>query len=53
VGRPLDLEELATGLRRLGVPAGRSRRIVSEVVRTMPRSEITEARVMRRAIAAI
>jgi hypothetical protein len=47
----LDLEALAQGLVRLGVGVRRSRQIVGAAVRALPRGEITEAGVLRRALA--
>jgi len=49
----LDLDDLAGGLTRLGVPAGRSRQIIVAALESLPRAEITEANVLRRAIASI
>ena len=51
--RALDLEALAHGLARLGVPLGRSRRIVRASLDALPPAEITEAAVLRRALASI
>jgi 5-methylcytosine-specific restriction endonuclease McrA len=48
-----DLDDLAHGLMRLGVPAVRSRRMIDAAVGSLPRGEITEASVLRRAIASI
>jgi hypothetical protein len=50
---PLDLDELALGLRRLGVPAVRSRSMVRAAIESLPRGEISEANVLRRALASI
>ena len=52
-GCGVDLEALAQGLVRLGVPVARSRRIIGSVVDGMPRDELTEASVLRGALAAI
>ena len=49
----LNLDDLEHGLMRLGVPAARSRRIVDAAVGALPRAELTEANVLRRAVASI
>ena len=49
----LNLDALSHGLIRLGVPAARSRRIIGAVVAGLPRAEITEANVLRKALASI
>jgi hypothetical protein len=49
----LDLDDLACGLMRLGVPALRSRRIIDAAVLSLPPDETTEARVLQRAIASL
>ena len=49
----LDLDDLARGLMRLGVPAIRSRRIIHAAIEATPPAEITEASVLRRAIASL
>ena len=49
----LDLDDLAGGLTRLGVPAGRSRRLIAAAIEALPGTEIAEANVLRRAIASI
>ena len=51
--RALDLDALAFGLTRLGLPAARSRRILSAALEALPHGEITEAGVLRRALASI
>ena len=45
--------DLAHGLVRLGVPAVRSRRIIDAAIETLAPAEITEANVLRRAVASI
>jgi hypothetical protein len=47
-----DLEDLARGLVRLGVPVTRSRQLVASAMQGIPASERTEANVLRRALAA-
>ena len=49
----VDLEAIAQGLMRLGVGAARSRAIVRAVVDALPRDELTEANVLRHAVASI
>ncbi|HXV77462.1 MAG TPA: HNH endonuclease signature motif containing protein [Candidatus Polarisedimenticolaceae bacterium] len=50
-GHGLDLESLAHGLQRLGQPLARSREIIAAAARALPRGELTEAAVLRRALA--
>ncbi len=52
-GHTVDVEAIAHGLMRLGVPARRSREIVSAVVDALPQEELTEANVLRQAVASI
>jgi len=49
----LDLEGLACGLMRLGVPAVRSRQIINAAIEALPSAETTEATVLRAAIASL
>lgn len=49
----VDVEAIAHGLMRLGVPARRSREIVSAVVAALPQEDLTEANVLRQAVASI
>ena len=51
--RALDLDDLAGGLKRLGVSAARSRRMIAAAIEALPRAETTEANVLRKAIASI
>ena len=51
--RTLNLDDLACGLTRLGVPAIRSRRIISAAIESLPAAEATEAGVLRRALATL
>jgi len=52
-GRGLDLEALAHGLMRLGLPIVRSRQIIGAAIEALRRGEIAEAGVLRRALALI
>jgi hypothetical protein len=47
----LDLDVLAHGLIRLGVPAARSRRIIDAAIQAIPPGQTTEESVLRRALA--
>jgi hypothetical protein len=47
----LDVEALAQGVERLGVPLGRSRQLVGTAIATVPVAEISEATVLRRVLA--
>jgi len=49
----LNLGDLAQGLMRLGLTADRSMRMIETAVAALPRGEVTEASVLRRAVAAI
>ena len=49
----LNLDELAGGLTRLGVSGVRSRRIIDAAIATIPPAEVTEATVLRRALASL
>ena len=49
----LNLGDLAQGLTRLGVGALRSKRMIGAAVKGLPPGELTEANVLRRAIASI
>ncbi len=49
----LDLDALACGLIRLGVPAARSTKIIGAAVEALPCDQLTEANVLRSAIASI
>jgi 5-methylcytosine-specific restriction endonuclease McrA len=49
----LNLDDLTCGLMRLGVPRGRSKQMIDAAVEALPRGELTEANVLRRAIASI
>jgi hypothetical protein len=49
----LDLDGLACGLMRLGVPAIRSRRIINAAIEALPSAETTEATVLRAALASL
>jgi hypothetical protein len=50
-GVTLNLEDIAYGLVRLGVPIRRSRKLVNAAAAALPRSERTEASVLRRSLA--
>jgi hypothetical protein len=52
-GVTLNLEDIAYGLVRLGVPIRRSRKLVNAAAAALPRSERTEASVLRRSLALI
>jgi len=47
----LDLDDLASALVRLGIPAERSRRLVEKAHAALPTGTRTEAGVLRRALA--
>jgi len=49
----LDVEMLACGLVRLGVPVARSRTAVTAAIHALPRAGLTEANVLRKAVASI
>lgn len=49
----LNLDDLACGLTRLGVSAIRSRRIIDAAIAALPPDEMTEATVLRRALASL
>ena len=46
-------DDLAHGLIRLGLPAGRSRRLIDAAIKALPRAELTESNVLRTAIRSI
>ena len=52
-GGSLDLDALAHGLTRLGVPAPRSRRLIGAALAALPPTQHTEASVLRHALASI
>jgi 5-methylcytosine-specific restriction endonuclease McrA len=49
----VNREDLAHGLRRLGVPMARSRQLIDAAIASLPPAEATEAEVLRRAIRSI
>jgi len=49
----LNRDDLAQGLRRLGVPLGRSRQLIDAAIAALPRAEATEEEVLRQAIRSI
>ncbi len=49
----MDVDALGHGLRRLGVPAARSKQIIGAAIVALPAAELTEAAVLRRAPASI
>ena len=51
--RAFDLDDLVGGLKRLGVSAARSRRVIAAAIEALPRAETTEVNVLRKAIASI
>jgi len=48
----VNRDDLAHGLKRLGVPAGRSRQLIDAAIASLPRGETTEESVLRAAIRA-
>jgi len=51
--RAMNLDDLACGLMRLGVPRGRSRQMIDAAVEALPCGELTETAVLRKAIVSI
>ena len=49
----LDRDALAQGMARLGVPLGRSRHVIASAIAALPRDALSEATVLRRALALI
>jgi len=49
----LNVDDLACGLTRLGVSAMRSRRIITSAMAALPPTEMTEASILRRALASL
>jgi len=50
---PVNRDDLACGLRRLGVPAARSRQLIDAAILALPQAEMSEENVLRRAIRSI
>ena len=49
----VNRDDLACGLNRLGVPAARSRQLIDAAILALPRAEISDENVLRRAIRSI